>query len=114
MWIQTGGTANTRTLAWRAAMHTGVHMTWTLVEPVGGSPVTALPALPFAHAAEDPTIDAGAELFGTALAHVAYERHGLHVRAAERRLPRALVDGRDDRDAPAVLRVTSGPFGHSL
>jgi len=73
MWIQTGGTANTRTLAWRAAMHTGVHVTWTLVEPVGGSPVTALPALPFAHAAEDPTIDAGAELFGTAPAHVAYD-----------------------------------------
>ena len=50
-----------------------------------------------------------------ALAHVAYDHlHGLHVRAAERRLPRALVDGRDDRDAPAVPRVTGGPSGYSL
>ncbi len=72
-WSQSGASASTRTLIWRAAMQTGVHVTWILVEQISGTPGTTLPALPFAHAGEDPTIDASAELFGTSVAHVAYD-----------------------------------------
>jgi hypothetical protein len=73
-WTETaGGTADVRTLIWRAQLHTGVRVIWTLVEPYDGKAVSTLPTLPAGHASQDPTVDAGAQLFGAAVLYVDYD-----------------------------------------
>src|SRR5262249_59507425 len=73
-WTQTaGGTADVRTLVWRAQLHTGEHVVWTLVEPYDAQSVTTFPMLPAGHASEDPTADPGAQLFGAAVFYVDYD-----------------------------------------
>jgi hypothetical protein len=72
-WVQSIGNADVRTLLWRAALHTGLHVNWTLYEPAYSEPMATLPRLPAAHAALDPTVDAGAELHGAAIIFTEYD-----------------------------------------
>jgi hypothetical protein len=73
-WTQTAGnTADVRTLVWRAQLHTGTRVVWTLVEPYDAQALTTFPTMPAGHASEDPTVDVGAQLFGAAVFYVDYD-----------------------------------------
>jgi hypothetical protein len=72
-WTETaGGAADVRTI-FRRAQLPNVRVLWTLMEPYDGQPSTTMPALPAAHAAEDPTADPTAQLHGTAVIYVDYD-----------------------------------------
>jgi hypothetical protein len=73
-WTETpGGSADVRTVIWCGTLHTGDRVIWTLEEPYDGQPSTALPTLPAAHSAEDPTVDPDATQYGADVFYVDYD-----------------------------------------
>ena len=72
-WTETGaGAVDVRTLSWSATAN-NENVTWTIIEPYDGRASTALPVLPAAHAADDPTTDPAPVLRGTAVQYRDYD-----------------------------------------
>jgi hypothetical protein len=73
-WTETsGGVADVRTVAVRAALANGNKVTWLLVEPYDGHNFTSFPALPASHGGFDLTADPQAQLAGASVAYVDYD-----------------------------------------
>ena len=71
--LTSGGTADVRSVQWLARLGSGTPVAWTIVEPDDGLASSAMPSLPAAQAAEDPTVDPNAVLDGASVAYTDYD-----------------------------------------